>query len=168
MNYHVMESPIGPLTLVGDGKGLSDILFSENGEPAIVSGKEDASLFSDVIGQLKAYFSGDLKEFDVKLQLKGTEFQNQVWTELQKIPYGATISYGELAERINNPKSVRAVGAANGKNHIPIIIPCHRVIGKNGKLVGFAGGLDTKAFLLDLELDSRQGSFESIICPSIP
>jgi methylated-DNA-[protein]-cysteine S-methyltransferase len=100
---------------------------------------------------LKAYFRGELKEFDLPLEMQGTEFQLRVWNELRAIPYGETISYAQLAGRIGNPKAVRAVGLANGSNPIPIIVPCHRVIGSDGSLTGFGGGLATKKKLLELE-----------------
>jgi len=114
----------------------------------------DEEPFAEVIRQLQAYFSGELKEFNVPLAMEGTEFQLRVWNALRAIPYGETISYAQLAERIGNPKAVRAVGLANGSNPIPIIVPCHRVIGGNGSLTGFGGGLSTKKRLLELE--SRQ------------
>ena len=111
----------------------------------------DPSGFEEVKRQLDQYFKGRLKSFDLELKTGGTPFQQQVWEALAKIPYGSTISYGDLAVQIGNPKAVRAVGLANGRNPIPIIIPCHRVIGKNGSLTGFGGGLDVKRFLLELE-----------------
>jgi len=114
----------------------------------------DEEPFAEVIRQLQAYFSGELKEFNVPLAMEGTEFQLRVWNALRAIPYGETISYAQLAERIGNPKAVRAVGLANGSNPIPIIVPCHRVIGSDGSLTGFGGGLSTKKRLLELE--SRQ------------
>ena len=106
---------------------------------------------ADVARQLQAYFDGDLKQFDLPIDPQGTPFQQLVWKELCNIPYGITISYGELAARIGNPKGSRAVGLANGRNPISIIVPCHRVIGANGKLVGYGGGLDRKIWLLELE-----------------
>jgi methylated-DNA-[protein]-cysteine S-methyltransferase len=118
---------------------------------------KDKAPFAEVMRQLRAYFDGKLKEFDLPLTLEGTDFQRRVWTSLMAIQYGETLSYAELAERIGNPKAVRAVGLANGSNPIPIIIPCHRVIGSNGSLTGFGGGLDTKKTLLALE--SKQISF---------
>jgi methylated-DNA-[protein]-cysteine S-methyltransferase len=111
-------------------------------------------VFTDVVDQLKSYFAGERKAFDLPLVLEGTTFQERVWTALQNIPYGETVSYKVLAERVGSPKAVRAVGAANGANPIPIIIPCHRVIGNDGSLTGFGGGLPLKKRLLELE--SRQ------------
>lgn len=154
MKYTFIESPIGPLFVAGDDQGLSYLLCeNEVGhEPDIEEGwEEDAAFFKDVAEQLSAYFSGERTEFDLKLNFRGTDFQNEVWRELLRIPYGRTTSYGALAARIGKPKAMRAVGAANGRNPIGIIVPCHRVIGKTGKLVGFGGGLAAKAFLLDLE-----------------
>ncbi len=113
--------------------------------------KQNHAAFAEVIRQLQAYFCGELKEFDVPLAMEGTVFQLRVWNELRKIPYGETISYAQLAERIGNPQAVRAVGLANGSNPIPIIVPCHRVIGSDGSLTGFGGGLSTKKKLLELE-----------------
>jgi len=110
--------------------------------------------FEEVKRQLAAYFDGSLQEFDLPLKPTGTEFQLAVLDELRRIPYGETRSYGEVARRIGRPKAVRAVGAANGRNPIPIVIPCHRVIGRNGALTGFGGGLDTKKALLRLEMEN--------------
>jgi methylated-DNA-[protein]-cysteine S-methyltransferase len=148
-----MASPLGPLLLVCDETGLREIVFSSQGQRAQphADWQEDESQFSDVIEQLKKYFAGQLQTFDVPLAPEGTPFQQKVWTELCKIAYGETISYGELARRIGNPNASRAVGLANGSNPVPIIIPCHRVIGANGKLTGYGGGLDIKEKLLALE-----------------
>lgn len=112
---------------------------------------EDTTIFQEAVFQLTEYFEGRLKQFSLDLQPKGTDFQKTVWQALVTIPYGTTATYADIAEQINNPKAFRAVGLANRCNPIPIIIPCHRVIGKNGKLTGFAGGLDIKQALLDLE-----------------
>ncbi len=112
--------------------------------------------FADAREQLSAYFAGERKSFDLNLKPGGTEFQMQVLEELQKIPYGTTLSYGDIAKRIGRPKAVRAVGAANGRNPIPIIIPCHRVIGSSGDMTGFGGGIPTKEALLRLELEHSQ------------
>ena len=152
MKYTYLDSPIGSLLLTGRTK-LETIQFPKSKrrvEPP-KDWKEDIGFFKEAISQLKAYFQGDRLDFDLEMDLKGTEFQKKVWKELAKIPYGTTISYGELAKRIGNPKASRAVGMANGKNPIPVIIPCHRVIGKNGSLTGFGGGLDVKQILLNLE-----------------
>jgi methylated-DNA-[protein]-cysteine S-methyltransferase len=148
-----MESPIGTLTLAADKSGLRRINFPHNGRPAPSNPdwQEDSSAFSEVLRQLRAYFSGELETFNLPLAPEGTSFQQRVWKELCNIPYGETISYGELARRIRNPNASRAVGLANGSNPIPIIIPCHRVIGSNGKLTGYGGGLPIKEKLLALE-----------------
>jgi len=158
MYYCYLETPIGDLLLVGDEQALSLVGFPEGSmrrEPAsdwIYSDKP----FAAARQQLTAYFAGELKSFDLKLNPGGTAFQMQVLDELQKIPYGVTASYGDIAKRIGRPKAVRAVGAANGRNPIPIIIPCHRVIGSTGKLTGFGGGIPTKKALLRLELEHSQ------------
>jgi len=151
--YTTIESPVGALLLAGESNALRRVSF-ENGKrttPAQPDWKLDKEPFSEVIRQLQAYFRGELKEFDLPLAMEGTEFQLRVWNALRAIPYGETISYARLAERIGNPKAVRAVGLANGSNPIPIIVPCHRVIGSDGSLTGFGGGLSTKKMLLELE-----------------
>lgn len=153
MYYTRIESPVGPLLLVADEGGLRQILF-ENGRDRAkpeASWVENAARFKKVISQLKSYFAGDLEDFDLPLAPEGTPFQLKVWKDLCDIPYGETISYGELARRIGNPSASRAVGLANGANPIPIVIPCHRVIGSNGKLTGYGGGLPIKEKLLALE-----------------
>ena len=151
--YTQFESPVGPLLLAGDAKGLRRVNFesSKRSAPPKADWKQNRAAFSEVIRQLQAYFHGELKEFDLPLAMEGTEFQLRVWSELRAIPYGETISYMQLARRIGNPKAVRAVGLANGSNPIPIIVPCHRVIGSDGSLTGFGGGLPTKKLLLELE-----------------
>jgi methylated-DNA-[protein]-cysteine S-methyltransferase len=151
--YTQIESPVGPLLLAADDVGLRQILFVNGRHPAKPesSWKEDSAPHSETIRQLKAYFAGDLENFDLQLAPEGTPFQLGVWRTLCEIPYGETISYGELASRIGNPKASRAVGLANGSNPIPIVIPCHRVIGSNGKLTGYGGGLPIKEKLLALE-----------------
>jgi len=151
--YTTYESPVGTLLLAGESNALRRVSFenSKHSAPARTDWKLDKEPFSEVIRQLQAYFRGELKEFDVPLAIEGTEFQLRVWNALRAIPYGETISYARLAERIGNPKAVRAVGLANGSNPIPIIVPCHRVIGSDGSLTGFGGGLSTKKMLLELE-----------------
>jgi methylated-DNA-[protein]-cysteine S-methyltransferase len=153
MVYTRIESPLGPLLLVANDAGLRQILFVNGrhaAQPAS-SWKEDQAPFGKTIRQLKAYFAGELEKFDLQLAPEGTSFQLEVWRRLCEIPYGATVSYGELANRIGNPKACRAVGLANGSNPIPIVIPCHRVIGSNGNLTGYGGGLPIKEKLLALE-----------------
>lgn len=158
MYYCYLETPIGDLLLAGDENALSLVGFPEG---SMRRDPEPDWIFSDkpfaaVREQLTAYFAGERKSFDLNLNPVGTEFQLQVLNELQKIPYGITASYGDIAKRIGRPKAVRAVGAANGRNPIPIIIPCHRVIGSTGKLTGFGGGIPTKKALLKLELEHSQ------------
>jgi methylated-DNA-[protein]-cysteine S-methyltransferase len=152
MKYCYFESPVGRLLLTG-GNVLEGLDFP--GSRTRIQPESDwdfdTNCFARVVSQLEAYFRGELTQFDLELKPGGTQFQKKVWQELVKIPYGETISYGELAGRIGNPNASRAVGSANGKNPISIIIPCHRVIGKNGSLTGFGGGLGVKQTLLDLE-----------------
>jgi len=153
MYYAKFQSPVGPLLLAADDRGLRLISFSagKRAIPPEPDWKPDKAPFVETIRQLQAYFRGNLKEFNLPLALEGTPFQLSVWQSLRAIPYGKTISYGELAKRLGKPKAVRAVGLANGSNPIPIIIPCHRVIGSNGHLTGYGGGLPTKEKLLALE-----------------
>ena len=151
--YTRMESPVGPLLLAADESGLRSIEFVNGRKPvqADPHWQEDAEPLRETTRQLRAYFAGELETFDLKLAPEGTPFQLAVWNRLCEIPYGETISYGELARRIGNPNASRAVGLANGSNPIPIVIPCHRVIGSNGKLTGYGGGLPIKEKLLALE-----------------
>lgn len=153
LSYTTMKSPVGPLLLAGDDHGLRLVHFATGRRPKAprLDWVEDVTPFKAVIRQLQAYFEGKLKAFDLPLVLEGTEFQLLVWRNLRKIPYGETVSYGQLARRIGSPEAARAVGLANGSNPIPIIIPCHRVIGSNGDLTGFGGGLPVKKKLLALE-----------------
>jgi methylated-DNA-[protein]-cysteine S-methyltransferase len=153
MKYTRFESPVGPLLLAGDANGLRQVSFESSKRCALPRSdwRQDKTPFGEVIRQLQAYFRGELKIFDLPLAMEGTGFQLRVWNALRAIPYGETISYLQLAERIGNPKAVRAVGLANGSNPIPIIVPCHRVIGSDGSLTGFGGGLSTKKKLLELE-----------------
>jgi len=153
MNYCYMETPIGMLLIAGDD-AIRGIYFPKNGKAAAPEAdwiESSKGVLAEAVRQLKEYFAGRRADFELPLAPDGTEFQRTVWQRLQEIPYGATISYGELAKRVGNPKASRAVGAANGSNPIPIVIPCHRVIGSNGKLTGFGGGLPTKEKLLALE-----------------
>jgi len=158
MYYCYLNTPIGDLLLAGDAAALCLIGFPEGAmrrEPEadwIFSEKP----FTEAMQQLTDYFAGRRHSFDLKLRPGGTEFQRAVLQELQRIPYGVTASYGEIAERIGRPKAVRAVGAANGRNPIPIVIPCHRVIGSDGAMTGFGGGIPTKKALLRLELEHSQ------------
>jgi methylated-DNA-[protein]-cysteine S-methyltransferase len=148
-----MKSPIGELTLVGDGEVLLGIYMqAHRGDPsqAHVPEASDAVL-ERARAELTAYFQGDLKHFTLPRGARGTPFQERVWEELTRIPYGETISYGELARRIGQPAASRAVGAANGKNPLSIVVPCHRVIGAGGDITGYAGGVERKRWLLEHE-----------------
>jgi len=149
--YCELESPIRTLTLVGTASALTAIHFANTGFVPGAGLVADREPFREPIAQLSAYFRGELREFDLALEPRGTAFQREVWAALREIPWGTTISYGELANRIGRPNASRAVGAANGQNPIPIVIPCHRVIGKDGSLTGFGGGLATKRRLLEIE-----------------
>ena len=148
-----IDSPIGPLMLAADDAGLRHIEFRDNRHPANRADWHggDSEILQASEAQLADYFAGTRRDFDLPLAPQGTAFQLQVWHELARIPFGATISYAQLAQRIGKPEAVRAVGAANGRNPLPIVLPCHRVIGADGALVGFGGGLATKQFLLRLE-----------------
>ena len=146
--FKTLSAPIGVISIAAEGEFLTNLVFGS----CLPDAQEgSSSVLDNAILQLNEYLAGKRKSFDLPLKFGGTEFQNRVWNELQKIPYGKTISYKELAERTGNIKACRAVGMANNKNPIPIIIPCHRVIGASGKLTGYAGGLEIKKFLLDLE-----------------
>ncbi len=151
--YCYYDSPIGTLLLIGKNGVLEKLHFPRSVRNITIEHdwQEDFKSFLPVTDQLTAYFAGRLRTFAVQIHLEGTPFQQQVWKELQKIPYGKTASYGEIAKRIGNPKACRAVGGANNKNPIPIIIPCHRVIGHDGSMAGFGGGIDLKKNLLQLE-----------------
>ena len=151
--YTYVTSPIGRLLLAGDDVVLERLHFSSGSKAQLPDATWLArpEMFASVAQQLEAYFRGELQDFALTLNPKGTAFQLAVWRELVKIPYGHTITYGELAKRLGNPQASRAVGLANGANPIAIVQPCHRVMGANGKLTGFGGGLDVKQRLLDLE-----------------
>jgi len=152
------KTPVGALRLVADERGLNTVWFLRGRKDEVPreDWKEDSAFFIEVTRQLQEYFAGTLHEFEIPLFMDGTDFQKRVWKNLQKIPYGETISYGELAKQIGDPKAVRAVGAANAQNPLPILVPCHRVIGSNGSLTGFGGGLENKRKLLDLESRQRR------------
>jgi methylated-DNA-[protein]-cysteine S-methyltransferase len=151
--YTTMDSPIGELLLLGDGEALHGLYMQEGRKPIGISPSWELSpaAFADVREQLTEYFAGGRTSFDVPLVMAGAPFQRRVWHALQDIPYGETISYGELARRIDQPSAARAVGMANGSNPIAVIVPCHRVIGANGTLTGYGGGIERKRLLLDLE-----------------
>ncbi len=153
INYTYTPSPLGDLLLAGQGETLSYIGFP-NGKARMRHQDvwlPDQQAFREARQQLRAYFAGELMHFDLPLAPAGTPFQQQVWRALQGIPYGQTRSYGDIAAQLGSPLASRAVGAANGRNPLPIVIPCHRVIGASGSLTGFAGGLQAKALLLRLE-----------------
>ncbi|RZL25759.1 MAG: methylated-DNA--[protein]-cysteine S-methyltransferase [Rhodococcus sp. (in: high G+C Gram-positive bacteria)] len=151
--HTVIESPIGPLTLVATANGLCGLYMAEHRHKPNEStfGESSPANFGAVREQLDEYFSGERTEFSLPLDPSGTEFQQRVWDALRTIPYGQTWSYMDLAQTLGNPLAIRAVAAANGKNPISIIVPCHRVVGSDGSLTGFAGGLDRKRFLLEQE-----------------
>jgi len=149
----IIPSPIDDLTLSSDGEHITELWMGEPRPAFDVRIEPDLPVLKEAARQLAAYFGRELRSFDLPLNPEGTEFQRKVWMLLREIPYGSTISYGELARRAGNPSASRAVGAANGKNPISVIVPCHRVIGSNGKLVGFGGGLPRKEVLLRLESD---------------
>lgn len=158
-HYCYYDSPIGRMLLVGMDGVLAELHFPQSTEHLQIPAEwqEDKTPFAETLLQLRQYFTGKRREFDLPIAPQGTPFQKRVWQELLKIPYGETASYGMIAQRIGNPKACRAVGMANRKNPIPIIIPCHRIIGKDGSLTGFGGGLPVKKHLLDLERQSLVG-----------
>jgi methylated-DNA-[protein]-cysteine S-methyltransferase len=151
--FTTMASPIGTLTLTGDGDALTGLYMEHHrhAPPVPADAAEGRAPLADACRQLDEYFAGERSEFDLALRAAGSDFQRAVWDELTRIPYGETMSYGELARRLGRPDAPRAVGLANGRNPISIVVPCHRVIGASGKLTGYGGGLDRKRFLLDLE-----------------
>lgn len=157
LRYRTVDSPIGPLTLAGMGSTLMHLRMADQAHEPDRAGWQpaDAGAFADVADQLTAYFDGTLTDFEVDIDLQGTEFQRRVWSALRTIPYGETRSYGDIAAQIGAPGASRAVGLANGRNPISIIVPCHRVVGSTGGLTGYGGGLDRKRVLLSLERDRQ-------------
>lgn len=151
--WTTITSPIGRLLLVGDERALHGLYMLDGPRPLAIAPTwiEDEAPFAAAIAQLGEYFAGERTEFDVAVELRGTPFQRRVWSALRDIPYGRTISYGELALRIDQPSAVRAVGLANGRNPVSVIVPCHRVIGADGTLTGYGGGVERKRLLLELE-----------------
>jgi methylated-DNA-[protein]-cysteine S-methyltransferase len=147
--HHTFESPIGTLMLTMTARGLAGVHMEPFTLPP--GSVVDQGAFRDAEAQLRAYFAGELRHFDLTLDQSGTPFQLRAWRALQSIPYGCTLSYAQQAAQMGQPRASRAVGAANGRNPISIVVPCHRVIGASGRLTGFGGGLDRKQFLLDLE-----------------
>ncbi|HEY2787352.1 MAG TPA: methylated-DNA--[protein]-cysteine S-methyltransferase [Fimbriiglobus sp.] len=154
--YCIVPSPIGNLLLTSNGEALTGLHMDPDGGFVIdPDWDEDRSILAPAIEQLADYFAGERRTFNLKMELEGTAFQKQVWEELQRIPYGQTISYQELARRVGNPNASRAVGSANGKNPVAVIVPCHRVIATGGTLGGYGGGLARKEWLLNLETQNR-------------
>lgn len=152
LQFRTVESPVGSLTLAGRKGRLRHLrMVDQTYEPSRVDWESDDTAFGDVVAQLRAYFAGDLLDFELDLDMVGTEFQCRVWAALLTIPYGETRSYGQIARQIGSPGASRAVGLANGHNPVGIIVPCHRVIGANGSLTGYGGGLERKKQLLDME-----------------
>ena len=160
--YQWTESPVGRLLLVADEGGLCELLFERGRTPPAIdaSWKNNDRLLREAIRQLRAFFAGERRHFDLELNPQGTGFQQRVWSALKEIPFGETISYAQLARRLGNPAASRAVGLANGSNPIAIIIPCHRVIGSNGTLTGYGGGLENKRWLLDFERSQLRLAFD--------
>jgi methylated-DNA-[protein]-cysteine S-methyltransferase len=158
-HYRTIDSPIGPLALAGHRRVLTNLrMMDQTHEPNRAEWVLDNRAFPDVVDQLDAYFAGERTDFDLELSLAGSQFQRKVWQALLTIPYGETRSYGEIAEQIGASGAARAVGLANGRNPIAIIVPCHRVIGASGSLVGYGGGLDRKRSLLELEKGRKAGN----------
>jgi methylated-DNA-[protein]-cysteine S-methyltransferase len=152
--YDTLESPLGELLLVGDGRALTGLymLPQHRHAPSVGAGwRRDPAPFREAAGQLEAYFAGELTAFDLPLAPRGTAFQRDVWAALLEIPYGRTVTYSELAQAVGRPGAARAVGAANGRNPISIVVPCHRVVGAGGALTGYGGGVERKRMLLELE-----------------
>ncbi|WP_298444400.1 methylated-DNA--[protein]-cysteine S-methyltransferase [uncultured Ferrimonas sp.] len=153
MHYSEIDSPMGTVLIVGSEQGLHAVSFQQGSQPLAIAAdwQRDDQALCAARTQLQQYFAGQRQQFELALAPVGTEFQRQVWQALCQIPYGTTASYGQIASAIGKPKAVRALGAANGKNPIAVVIPCHRVIGANGSLTGYAGGLELKQQLLQLE-----------------
>jgi methylated-DNA-[protein]-cysteine S-methyltransferase len=152
MIHSYVDSPLGPLLLTGDGEALTGLYTDQHGRKPAELGHRADEEFAEARTQLEEYFAGRRTSFDLPLKPGGTAFQQAAWQALREIPYGSTMTYREVAQEIGNPKAVRAVGSANSRNPISIIIPCHRVVGSDGKLVGYAGGFHAKRWLLDHEL----------------
>jgi methylated-DNA-[protein]-cysteine S-methyltransferase len=158
IHYRTIDSPIGPLVLAGQGGVLTNLrMMNQTHEPSRADWVPDDRVFPDAVDQLDAYFTGERADFDVKLSLGGSEFQRRVWQALLTIPYGETRTYGQIADQIGAPGAARAVGLANGRNPIAIIVPCHRVVGASGCLTGYGGGVGRKRLLLELEKAGEAG-----------
>jgi methylated-DNA-[protein]-cysteine S-methyltransferase len=159
IHCRTIDSPIGPLALAGHGHALTNLrMIDQTHEPSRTDWVPDNRAFPDAVEQLDAYFAGERSDFNLELSLMGSEFQRRVWQALLTIPYGETRSYGQIADQIGASGAARAVGLANGRNPIAIIVPCHRVIGANGSLTGYGGGLDRKRSLLELEKMRKVGN----------
>lgn len=167
LTYCCIDSPIGELLLLGVGSRLCGLYMQQGDRPMRQDPRWTASKasFAGARRQLDQYFSGRRQRFELDLELHGTSFQRAVWAALQRIPYGQTTTYGELARRIGRPRAVRAVGLANGRNPVSVIVPCHRVIGADGTLTGYGGGLQRKRLLLDLEAQGGSATFTARKCP---
>jgi methylated-DNA-[protein]-cysteine S-methyltransferase len=162
-----MESPVGPLVLTAEGESLTAVSFSDDPAASTTETDKPLPVLVETRRQLLAYFAGDLEVFDLPRVARGTPFQQRVWSELTRIPYGTTASYGDIARRLGMPVgAARAVGLANGSNPVAIVVPCHRVIGSNGTLTGYAGGLHRKRFLLGLETPPAPGLFPLVDRPA--
>jgi methylated-DNA-[protein]-cysteine S-methyltransferase len=158
IHYRTIDSPIGPLALAGPGRVLTNLrMIDQTHEPSRADWVPDDHAFPEAVDQLDAYFAGERTDFDLELSLMGSAFQQRVWQALLTIPYGETRSYGQIADQIGASGAARAVGLANGRNPIAIIVPCHRVIGANGSLTGYGGGIDRKRSLLELEKIRKAG-----------
>jgi len=157
MDYRIVVSPLGKILLAGDEEGLQLVNFQEGAKPMHPGGDwvQNETAFEQAAAQMAAYFDGRRQVFDLRLAPEGTPFYRRVWEQLQAIPYGETITYGELARRVGKPNGARAVGLANGRNPLPVVIPCHRVVGADGSLTGYGGGLEIKRALLELERRHR-------------
>ncbi|MBV2363168.1 methylated-DNA--[protein]-cysteine S-methyltransferase [Streptomonospora sp. NEAU-YY374] len=163
--HTVVDSPLGPLTLVASGEALAGLYMAgqRHRPPQESFGPRRAGLLAPVAAWLEAYFAGQRPAFTAPLALEGTPFQRAVWQALRDVPYGATLTYAQLAERVGRPAAVRAVGAANGRNPVGVVVPCHRVVGSDGSLTGHGGGLERKRFLLELE-----GALAPALTPAAP
>jgi methylated-DNA-[protein]-cysteine S-methyltransferase len=157
VNHTTVESPIGQLLILGDGETVTGLYTAKQAHPPAQIGERDDTAFAVAKRQLREYFDGQRQHFELPLAPRGTPFQQRVWDELQRIDYGETVSYRDIAERIGKPTAVRAVGAANGRNPISIIVACHRVVGSDGSLTGYGGGLAAKVWLLSHEAKFRDG-----------
>lgn len=166
--FSTYQSPVGELLMTSDGKAMTGLYPASHRAPPRVVGTRDDAFFTGVRDQLKAYFSGRLEAFEIALEPVGTAFQQRVWAALRTIPLGAQRTYGAMALMLGKPSASRAVGLANGKNPISIIVPCHRVVGANGTLTGYAGGLEMKRWLLEHEASFRHGRAPMFVMPAMP